>query len=672
MNIYETDDIVANVPGQCVEQPRNKLLPYHSYGNSSNTPDMCIASCAEDRYKFAGVKWSKECWCGDTEPPQSSYTAAAQCNMPCSGDETLMCGGGSVLNLYKTNVSGDDLFIQEMKSLLNDEKVPQSRNPMVVKHMKKYFNNPSRIMKLPIFNEVLVPAFIKMVENQELLDLYPDFGSYFQKNFLPYLIQDAPADSPLLKVTLPTEFPPPVDAAAMTTNKKVTIVNPSISDNHNYTAMAWRGRTQWISTGLYAKQGELVTVTVPTNVRGKFRIRVGAHNCNLQSFNLKRWMKNEAKWQKYRPAWVYQYYDKSLIQEKIKLLTPYGGLIYVVIDLYNTIGNFDLEFENVIESPRFIYGVSTNEQWGRDYQLSPAPIVELEVPGITFTIPKLTLDSIDTDMELLANTWKRIMDAVFDLQGFVPDLSIRYVTDVENDYGSAHSGYPIQHSHLPSAFFDTTRMNASLIIPLHEIGHNLQDPRYTMGPDFGEVTNGFFINYVYDELFGGHPEGNWTHIYTVIFRNTPELAGKWLPYEHACMLIKDEFGWEPFKEFFRYYLYKIPAQLSPNTQENSLSLMVKVLSKAYNRNLVPYFQWWSWPVLNDTIEETKDLPEWEGAIQKLETTDAKCTFPMVNVLGWKPCCQAKGSLCGEGEKKCASDSQCEEGLVCKWSTCSKK
>ena len=322
----------------------------------------------------------------------------------------------------------------------------------------------------------------------------------------------------------------------------------------------------------------------------------------------------------------------------------------MVIGIHNTFGDFDLEFKNVIESARFVYGVSTNEQWANNYEQMPAPIVELEVPGLIFTIPTQTLDSIDTDMEVLAHRWKIIMDTVFDLQGFTPDRAIRYVTDVENHMGSAHSGYPIQHSHLPSRFFDSNNMNDSLIIPLHEIGHNLQDPRYTMGSGFAEVTNGFFINYVYDELFGGHPQGNWTAIYTVVYRNNKEAKeeGKWLPYEAVCMIIKENFGWEPFKQFFRYYLYHVPPTLPPNTQEYSLSLMVKILSKVYNKNLVAFFQWFNWPVLSDTIEETKNLPEWKGIIERLETVSGKCVHPTVNFMGWKPCCQAKGEPCGEG------------------------
>ena len=227
-------------------------------------------------------------------------------------------------------MTGDDLFLQEMRAVLNDGKIPTARDPKMIKHMEKYFNSPSLYLKSPILQEILVPAFITLVDNLQLSNFFPDYTSFFQKNYLPSLIQDAPPDSSLLKSVLPTEFPPAVDSSVKTINKKVTINIPTMSlANHNYTNMAWRGGTQWISTGLYAKQGKVVTMSVPTRMIGKFKIRVGAHNCNLQKFNLARWMKNEKKWQKYRPALVYQYYKKSLIKEETKILTPYGGLIYM-------------------------------------------------------------------------------------------------------------------------------------------------------------------------------------------------------------------------------------------------------------------------------------------------------------------------------------------------------
>ena len=58
--------------------------------------------------------------------------------------------------------------------------------------------------------------------------------------------------------------------------------------------------------------------------------------------------------------------------------------------------------------------------------------------------------------------------------------------------------------------------------------------------------------------------------------------------------------------------------MSPNTDENVYSTMVKVLSLMCNKNLVPFFQWWKWPVMEDAVEDTKDLPGWAGIIEELD------------------------------------------------------
>jgi len=114
----------------------------------------------------------------------------------------------------------------------------------------------------------------------------------------------------------------------------------------------------------------------------------------------------------------------------------------------------------------------------------------------------------------------------------------------------------------------------------------------------------------------------------------------------------------------RYYNEELPCKLSPNTNENKLSTFVKVLSITYNRNLVPFFQWWKFPVLADTIEATKDLPEWKGIIHRLET--AKETIcPSGSISN---CC-TDDHPCQVGRGDCDSDSNCVGDLRCGSNNC---
>ena len=239
-------------------------------------------------------------------------------------------------------------------------KIPQTKNYKMSKYLEKYILKTKiskQILKnSPLYRDVLVPGCAKIIENPSLDDYFPDFGSYCQKYFLPLLIQDAHSNSPFLKATLPTRFPPKVDKLAKTINKKVTIQNPIISRSINYTSILSYGSisNQWLSTGLYAKQGELVTVTTPENMKGNFGIQISQFHCNNRRKNLRRWNRKDKNWAK-RAAWIDQYYKNEDIQEKTKILTPYGGLIYIVVDAYNEYGDFELEFENVLESPRFVF-----------------------------------------------------------------------------------------------------------------------------------------------------------------------------------------------------------------------------------------------------------------------------------------------------------------------------
>ncbi|KAH8839061.1 hypothetical protein MCOR27_010609 [Pyricularia oryzae] len=68
------------------------------------TPKMCLDRCAKYGYMAAGLEYGNECYCGD---PQNVVTAgvatprpSTECNVPCDGNRTAICGGGSRLSTY--------------------------------------------------------------------------------------------------------------------------------------------------------------------------------------------------------------------------------------------------------------------------------------------------------------------------------------------------------------------------------------------------------------------------------------------------------------------------------------------------------------------------------------------------------------------------------------------
>jgi hypothetical protein len=60
------------------------------------TVEVCQAACSGDGYKYFGLEFSRECYCGQSLPT----VTADQCNMPCTGNSAEICGGPNALSVY--------------------------------------------------------------------------------------------------------------------------------------------------------------------------------------------------------------------------------------------------------------------------------------------------------------------------------------------------------------------------------------------------------------------------------------------------------------------------------------------------------------------------------------------------------------------------------------------
>ncbi|OTA08586.1 hypothetical protein A9Z42_0002750 [Trichoderma parareesei] len=91
----------------CLSEPSaGKLMDNQAYNNdTAMTPQMCLLHCSE--YKYAGVEYGQECWCGDSlnlagwegAVPGKNVTSS-ECDVVCPGNSTEYCGAGNRLQLY--------------------------------------------------------------------------------------------------------------------------------------------------------------------------------------------------------------------------------------------------------------------------------------------------------------------------------------------------------------------------------------------------------------------------------------------------------------------------------------------------------------------------------------------------------------------------------------------
>jgi len=81
----------------------NRTLKAQQFNNATGmTPTMCIEFCSnfEFPYGFAGVELGQECWCDGVIQLTANLTNSSECDIPCSGDGTEICGGTSRISIF--------------------------------------------------------------------------------------------------------------------------------------------------------------------------------------------------------------------------------------------------------------------------------------------------------------------------------------------------------------------------------------------------------------------------------------------------------------------------------------------------------------------------------------------------------------------------------------------
>ncbi|KAI4113773.1 MAG: hypothetical protein LQ338_008116 [Usnochroma carphineum] len=62
------------------------------------TIETCTAVCKGNNFRYAGIEYYGECYCGDSV--RGSPAAESACTFPCTGNRSETCGGSSALSVY--------------------------------------------------------------------------------------------------------------------------------------------------------------------------------------------------------------------------------------------------------------------------------------------------------------------------------------------------------------------------------------------------------------------------------------------------------------------------------------------------------------------------------------------------------------------------------------------
>ncbi|XP_006887322.1 PREDICTED: protein FAM115C-like [Elephantulus edwardii] len=397
--------------------------------------------------------------------------------------------------------------------------------------------------------------------------------------------------SQMIQGFITSSFPPSLDPITV----QIDGTNPGSSDI-------------WVSTGLYLPEGMNLEVSLSEAVVSDgLKVQVGCHTDDLSHAS-----------KLCRAPMVTHLCHADRTELSVPCL--WGGLIYVIVPKGSSLGPVPITFRKAVPAPYYRLGQTSQEEWRRCIQQSPAPWGELVTSNIILTVPTKSLHCLE-DPKPVLHLWDEMMAAVARLgaQPFPFHRPERIVADVQISAGWMHSGYPIM-CHVESAHELTSEASMrsnGLWGPIHELGHNQQRHGWEFPPHTTEATCNLWSVYVHETVLGipraqAHPElkppEREKRIKTHLRKGAPLSDWSvWTALE-TYLQLQEAFGWEPFIQLFAEY-QTLSAVPSDNT--GKMNLWVKKFSSKVQKNLVPFFRAWGWPVQEEVAASLACLPEWQ-------------------------------------------------------------
>lgn len=368
---------------------------------------------------------------------------------------------------------------------------------------------------------------------------------------------------------------------------------------------------EWHGLGLFAPAGEVVTVTVPSAAAGKgFGVRIGSHTDTLWHLD---------KWERFPEVSM----QKPLAAAVTRIASPFGGTIFIEVPGRSDLGDIEVTVSGAIAAPRFVRGVTTNEDWKQSIRNAPGPWAELEGKLVAISVPSSAVRDLDDPGALMAY-WDEVLENCYALYA-APKRSRpeRYCVDRQISAGYMHSGYPIMTGDdVAKTFCDVSILRGSTGIKCwgfyHEMGHNFQRPEWTWAP-FGEVTNNLFSLYGAEKMngvmVGAHPAmtaieiAKREHIVSASPGSEPYYSkDPWYPLT-MFWLMRQEFGWEPYTKLFAEFR-DLPNGQRPRNELQKHDQFLERFSRLTGRNLSVYLKAWGIDFSDKAVQTASAYPQW--------------------------------------------------------------
>lgn len=396
------------------------------------------------------------------------------------------------------------------------------------------------------------------------------------------------------------------------------------------------GQKTIINTGLYARPGQPVVVTIPTAATSAgLKAEIGIHidrNWNLNSWHRAPQVTRSAQLQ----------------QPVTKTGNAFGGLISILVPKNCTLGPTEVTITGAVEAPTFTLGKNTDAEWNSRLKNAPGAWGYIETPKWTGFVPREILQKVEHP-EAIANYWQKAVDTADEYMGYAKwrRRGEAMLTDRDIVAGYGHAGYPVMMAYAAEdegsrALVERGPQKGDWGF-LHELGHTFQDSfdgNYTIATHAEVDVNlvpGIVMMLVHDRTawdnncHGTFDAKNRTKDMTA-WDSKPEAERVW---DKACkgssvaydfyFTMAECFGWDLYKRALGRladWLHEPgkDADLDaldkkdPNYKRNRFFLC---FSQAAGKNLLPYFERYGlgrgeFGISATVAEKVKALPVWNG------------------------------------------------------------
>ncbi|KAF2640189.1 Pyrrolo-quinoline quinone [Massarina eburnea CBS 473.64] len=106
----------------CYAEQGGKTVSQKSTTSNGMTVEFCAAFCMG--YKYFGLEFLSECYCGAVLNSLSMLVNRSQCGMPCKGSNSEYCGGSSRMQVYQLNGTSSSASFSISSSATNTPSIP--------------------------------------------------------------------------------------------------------------------------------------------------------------------------------------------------------------------------------------------------------------------------------------------------------------------------------------------------------------------------------------------------------------------------------------------------------------------------------------------------------------------------------------------------------------------